>query len=75
VIKGKIQIAQVMTVISWRTHPIVYLFPMFVIAESSTVVAIQIGCCISDFISKCGVGLLNYQVSYAKSCKDGVWLN
>merc|ERR1719231_497494 len=28
VIRGKIQAAQVMTVISWCTYPIVYLFPM-----------------------------------------------
>merc|ERR1711988_96338 len=29
VIAGKIRVAQVMTVISWCTYPIVYLFPMF----------------------------------------------
>merc|ERR1712166_969227 len=29
VVKGKIQTAQVVTVISWCTYPIVYLFPMF----------------------------------------------
>merc|ERR1712226_732853 len=29
VIKGKIRMAQVMTVISWCTYPVVYLFPMF----------------------------------------------
>merc|ERR1739844_206108 len=74
VIKGKIQFAQVMTVISWCTYPIVYLFPMFGIAASNAVVAIQIGYCVSDIISKCGVGLVIYQVSYAKSNKDGVLL-
>merc|ERR1712027_62982 len=71
VIKGKIQVAQVMTVISWCTYPIVYLFPMFGIAASNAVVGIQIGYCVSDIISKCGVGLVIYQVSYAKSNKDG----
>ncbi len=35
VIKGKIQFAQVMTVISWCTYPVVYLFPMFGILEQS----------------------------------------
>merc|ERR1712029_1104271 len=34
-IKGKIELAQVMTVISWCTYPIVYLFPMLGIAASS----------------------------------------
>jgi len=66
-IKGKIQVAQVMTVISWCTYPIVYLFPMFGISAAKAVVAIQIGYCVSDIISKCGVGLVIYQITYAKS--------
>merc|ERR1712211_11629 len=74
VIKGKIELAQVMTVISWCTYPVVYLFPMFGIAASNAVVAIQIGYCVSDIISKCGVGLVIYQVTYAKSNKDGALL-
>merc|ERR1712118_372500 len=67
VIKGKIRVAQVMTVISWCTYPVVYLFPMLGINASTAVVSTQIGYCVSDIISKCGVGLVIYQVSYAKS--------
>merc|ERR1739846_198279 len=70
-IKGKIQLAQVMTVFSWCTYPVVYLFPMLGITASSAVVAIQIGYCASDIISKCGVGLVIYQITYAKSNKEG----
>ena len=66
-VRGKIQTAQVMTVISWCTYPVVYLFPMIGISASEAVVAIQIGYCISDIISKCGVGLIIYQITYAKS--------
>jgi len=72
VIKSKIQTAQVMTVISWCTYPVVYLFPMLGITASSAVVGIQIGYCVSDIISKCGVGLVIYQITYAKSCKEGL---
>merc|ERR1712166_1168843 len=68
-IRGKIQSAQVMTVISWCTYPIVYLFPMLGIEAAHAVVGIQIGYCISDIISKCGVGLVIYQITYAKSIK------
>merc|ERR1711972_439212 len=74
VIKSKIQTAQVMTVISWCTYPVVYLFPMLGITASSAVVGIQIGYCVSDIISKCGAGLVIYQVTYAKSNKDGALL-
>ena len=28
VIRGKIQTSQIMTVISWSTYPVAYLFPM-----------------------------------------------
>merc|ERR1712048_1076986 len=73
-IKGKIELAQVMTVISWCTYPIVYLFPMLGISAATSVVSIQIGYCVSDIISKCGVGLVIYQVTYAKSNKEGALL-
>jgi len=71
VIAGKINTAKILTVISWCTYPIVYLFPMLGVQASQAVVSIQVGYCVSDIISKCGVGLVIYQVSYAKSKKEG----
>merc|ERR1712137_1161831 len=71
-IKGKIQSAQLMTVISWCTYPVAYLFPMLGINAAQSVVSIQIGYCASDIISKCGVGLVIYQITYAKSSKEGL---
>merc|ERR1711912_58806 len=70
VIAGKIRTAQVMTVVSWCTYPVVYLFPMLGISAAQAVVGIQIGYCASDIISKCGVGILIYQITYAKSSKE-----
>lgn len=72
VVKGKIQTAQIMTVISWCTYPVVYLFPMLGINAAHAVVSIQIGYCASDIISKCGVGILIYQITYAKSRKEAL---
>merc|ERR1712076_88330 len=71
-IAKKIHTAQVMTVISWCTYPVVYLFPMFGFSAAKAVVSIQVGYCISDIISKCGVGLVIYQISYAKSGKKAL---
>merc|ERR1719230_1819086 len=71
-VKSNIQLAQVMTVISWCTYPVVYLFPMMGITAAKAVVGIQIGYCASDIISKCGVGLVIYQITYAKSCKEAL---
>jgi len=71
VVAGKIKTAQIMTVVSWCTYPVVYLFPMLGINAAQAVVSIQIGYCASDIISKCGVGILIYQITYAKSSKEG----
>merc|ERR1711999_42787 len=70
-VKGKIRTAQVMTVISWCTYPVVYLFPMLGINAAEAVVSIQLGYCVPDIISKCGVGLVIYQITYAKSIQEG----
>jgi len=66
-IKSKVKMAQLVTVLSWLTYPIVYVIPMFGFSGASTVVGIQVGYCISDIISKCGVGLIIYQITAAKS--------
>ena len=55
VIKERIGLAQGLTVISWCTFPVVYLFPMRGINASTAVVSIQIDYCAYDIISKCGV--------------------
>merc|ERR1712028_216910 len=70
VIRSKISTAQVVTVISWCTYPVVYLFPMLGVNAAQAVVSIQVGYCISDIVSKCGVGLMIYQITKAKSGKD-----
>ena len=53
-----------MTVNSRCTYPGVYLSPMLGITASKAVVGTQIGYCVSDIISKCGVGLLIYPITY-----------
>ena len=45
---------------------------MLGINAAHAVVSIQVGYCASDIISKCGVGLLIYQITYAKSNKQGL---
>merc|ERR1711879_558489 len=66
-VKSMIKLSQFVTVVSWCTYPVVYLFPMFGIGGAQSVVSIQVGYCVSDIISKCGVGLFIYQITYLKS--------
>merc|ERR1712178_312617 len=70
-VKSMISLSQVVTVISWCTYPVVYLFPMFGIGGAQAVVAVQVGYCVSDIISKCGVGLFIYQITALKSANEG----
>merc|ERR1711953_1018501 len=62
-VKGLIFRAQYWTVISWLTYPVVYIFPMLGLTGAHALVAIQCGYCVSDIISKCGVGLLIYSIT------------
>jgi len=75
-VRGLIFRAQLVTVVSWLTYPVVYVFPMLGFKGAGAVVAIQVGYCVSDIISKCGVGLIIYSVTNAKSQleKDGALL-
>merc|ERR1711871_311291 len=66
-IAGLIRNAQVVTVISWCTYPVVYVFPMMGISGAQAVVSIPVGYCASDIISKCGLGLMIYGITKAKS--------
>merc|ERR1711869_143630 len=66
-VKALVFRSQWVTVVSWLTYPMVYVFPMMGLTGSSAVVAIQCGYCASDIISKCGVGLIIYSITAAKS--------
>merc|ERR1711972_1180852 len=50
-VKALIFRSQWVTVVSWLTYPVVYIFPMMGLTGSSAVVAIQCGYCASDSIS------------------------
>merc|ERR1711871_76862 len=67
VMKSKVNAACAWTVISWCTYPVVYLLPFLGVSGPQAVVGIQIGYCAADVISKCGVGLIIYQITLAKS--------
>merc|ERR1711865_746064 len=41
-VKSKIKMAQVLTVVSWCTYPVVYLFPMVGVSPAKSVVGIQL---------------------------------
>lgn len=66
-IRSKLLTAQILTVVSWLTYPIVYIIPMLGAKGANAVIGIQLGYCVSDLISKVGVGFVIYNVTAAKS--------
>jgi len=66
-VSSLIRTSQWMTVVSWMTYPIVFIIPMFGARGAGAVVGIQVGYCLSDIISKCGVGMLIYNITVRKS--------
>lgn len=73
VVKGKLKTAQVVTCLSRSTYPVVFFLSMLSMSGATSVVSVQIGYCVSDIISKCGVGLLIYQISLAKTQKESLF--
>ena len=69
-LRTRVWMTCVWTVVSWCTYPIVYLTPIFGVSGASAVVAIQIGYCVADVVSKCGVGILIYSICHRKSQVD-----
>lgn len=60
--------ARWVTIISWSTYPIVYILPMLGFdTANSALVGIQVGYSISDFVSKCVLGLMVTRIAIAKS--------
>jgi bacteriorhodopsin len=59
------------TIISWLTYPFVYIIPMFGVTGNNALVGIQIGYSISDFISKCGLGLMVTNIALTNSRMNG----
>ena len=51
------------------TYPIVYIFPMLGLDGPAAVIGIQLGYCVADIVSKCGVGFLIYNITMAKSAQ------
>lgn len=69
-VAGMIRTAQRLTIVSWCTYPVVYLFPMLGISGAQAICAIQVGYCIADVVAKCGVGLVVYRITMAKSATE-----
>lgn len=66
-VRGLVNAARWVTVLSWSFYPIVYIFPMIGFQGGAAETAVQVGYTVADIVSKVGVGLLVYAISMRKS--------
>ncbi len=69
-VRGLVNAARWVTVISWAFYPIVFVFPMIGFSGAGAETAVQIGYTVADIVSKVGLGLLVYIISVRKSASE-----
>lgn len=68
--RGLVKASTYITVISWCTYPIVFIFPMLGLTGSNAFTAVQVGYSISDVIAKPVLGLVCWKIASLKSLTE-----
>ena len=69
-VRGLVNIARWLTLISWSFYPVVFVFPMIGFTGGTASVAVQVGYTIADIVSKAVFGIVVYQIAVRKSEAD-----
>lgn len=69
--RGLVSLTRWVTVISWCTYPIVFIFPMCGLTGAGAATAIQVGYSIADVIAKPILGLMVWRIATIKSGLEG----
>jgi len=68
--RGLVKASTYITVISWCTYPIVFIFPMLGLTGSNAFTAVQVGYSISDVVAKPILGLVCWKIASLKSLTE-----
>ena len=66
-VRGLVNSARLLTVVSWCFYPIVFLFPMIGFTGGGATTAVQLGYTIADIVAKAVFGVLIYNIALRKS--------
>ncbi len=66
-VRGLVNAARWLTVLSWAFYPIVYVFPMIGFSGGGAETAVQVGYTLADIVAKVGLGMLVYVIAVRKS--------
>ena len=69
-VRGLVNKARWLTVLSWSFYPIVFIFPMIGLVGGVAETAVQVGYTIADIVSKAVFGVVIYMIAVRKSEAD-----
>ncbi len=69
-VRGLVNKARWLTVLSWSFYPLVFVFPMIGLVGGAAETAVQVGYTIADIVAKAVFGLLIYAIAVRKSEAD-----
>ncbi|MEM7404992.1 MAG: bacteriorhodopsin-like [Pseudomonadota bacterium] len=70
-VRGLVNAARWVTVLSWSFYPVVFVFPMIGLTGGSAATAVQVGYTVADIVAKAAFGVLIYMIAVRKSAADG----
>jgi len=69
-VRGMVNAARWITVLSWCFYPVVYLFPMIGFTGGGATTAVQVGYTIADVVAKVAFGVFIYLIAVRKSAAE-----
>ncbi len=69
-VRGLVNAARWVTVLSWSFYPVVYFGALFGLGGGTSETIIQVGYTVADIVSKAGFGLLIYMIAVRKSAHE-----
>lgn len=70
-VRGLVNGARFLTVVSWCFYPVVFVLPMIGLTGGAASTAVQVGYTISDIVAKAVFGILIYAIAVRKSEGEG----
>ena len=69
-VRGLVNTARWVTVLSWSFYPVVFVFPMVGLTGGTAATAVQVGYTIADIVAKAAFGVLIYMIAVRKSAAN-----
>ena len=69
-VRGLVNVARWVTVLSWSFYPIVFVFPMIGLSGGVAATAVQVGYTVADVVAKAAFGVLIYAIAVRKSAYE-----